>query len=144
MFSRRGDVKQLTQGLPAASLFCAGTQRARDYLSYRGGLYKQLTFPQLLQRTEHFCRGRQEKVAKIVPYAPPLNSRVTHRRPAPSGRSNFLPHRSVSNFKITGSACASNSGPRSHKELRETPPGFRQTTIRSRAERTFQAKLQRE
>jgi hypothetical protein len=27
---------------------------------------------ELLQETEHFCRWRQEKVAKIVPYAPPL------------------------------------------------------------------------
>jgi hypothetical protein len=26
---------------------------------------------QLLEETEHFCRGRQEKVAKIVPYGPP-------------------------------------------------------------------------
>ena len=26
---------------------------------------------QLLQETEHFCRWRQEKVAKIVPYALP-------------------------------------------------------------------------
>src|ERR1044072_3840612 len=29
-------------------------------------------FSQLLQETEHFCRWRQEKVAKIVPYAPPF------------------------------------------------------------------------
>ena len=29
---------------------------------------------QLLQETEHFCGWRQEKVAKIVPYAPPLIS----------------------------------------------------------------------
>src|SRR5215213_9814589 len=29
-------------------------------------------FSQLLQETEHFCPWRQEKVAKIVPYAPPL------------------------------------------------------------------------
>jgi hypothetical protein len=29
------------------------------------------TFSQLLQETEYFCRWRQEKVAKIVPYAPP-------------------------------------------------------------------------
>ena len=27
---------------------------------------------QLMQETEHFCRWRQEKVAKIVPYGPPL------------------------------------------------------------------------
>ena len=29
-------------------------------------------FSQLLQETEHFWGWRQEKVAKIVPYAPPL------------------------------------------------------------------------
>jgi len=31
-----------------------------------------LVHSQLLQETEHFCRWRQEKVAKIVPYAPPF------------------------------------------------------------------------
>ena len=30
-------------------------------------------FSQLLQQTEHFCWWRQQKVAKIVPYAPPLH-----------------------------------------------------------------------
>jgi hypothetical protein len=38
---------------------------------------------QLLQETEHFCRWRQEKVAKIVPYAPPLEWRSLEEFPAP-------------------------------------------------------------
>jgi hypothetical protein len=36
------------------------------------GISRFETFPQLLQETEHFCRWQQEKVAKIVPSAPPF------------------------------------------------------------------------
>jgi len=31
----------------------------------------RLNLLKLLQETEHFCRWRQQKVAKIVPYGPP-------------------------------------------------------------------------
>jgi hypothetical protein len=32
----------------------------------------------VLQETEHFCRWRQEKVAKIVPYGPPFQIKDLH------------------------------------------------------------------
>ena len=33
---------------------------------------------QLLEETEHFCRWRQEKVAKIVQYGPPVLKNILH------------------------------------------------------------------
>lgn len=39
-------------------------------------------FSQLLQQTEHFCRRRQQEVAKIVPSALPFRTKVAGRVPA--------------------------------------------------------------
>ena len=42
-----------------------------DWLGVRS-IISIVRYLALLQETEHFCRWRQEKVAKIVPYGPPL------------------------------------------------------------------------
>jgi hypothetical protein len=45
-----------------------------------GGVAGLKHFSQLLEETEHVCRWRQQKVAKIVPYGPPLKSPKTSQQ----------------------------------------------------------------
>jgi hypothetical protein len=118
---------------------------------------------QLLQETEHFCWERQEKVAKIVPSAPPL--KLANNRPAPRQVLLFAIRQSAPSLSreprlirqtrrhpsgwlyetpirisTTGSTSAIEHGPESRKQRPELPPVLRRKAIQGTKERTVPAR----